>query len=406
MNTPTQQKTNVLLLENIHPNAEKFFSTQAFNIKIVSGALDEEELSQQITNIHLLGIRSKTQITPKVLNNAEQLIAIGAFCIGTNQIDLTHCLKQGIAVFNAPYSNTRSVVELAIAEIIMLMRNIPDKANAMHQSQWHKSAKHSYEIRGKKLGIIGYGNIGSQLSVIAEALGMKVYFYDIIERLALGNAKKCHSLKELLNHVDIVSIHVDGRTENKHFFGADEFKEMQQHSYLLNLSRGMVVDIEALKENLDSGKLLGAGIDVFPEEPKTNQDPFHSPLVGKNNVILTPHIGGSTLEAQAHIGEYVPQKLLDYMCVGDTYGSSNFPNIQLPSLHNAHRLIHIHKNVPGMLAEINRILAEHQCNILGQYLKTNEEIGYVISDVDIQYDDALIQQLKVIPNTIKFRVLY
>ncbi len=401
-----KNRIKVLLLENVHPDAKAMFEEEGFPVETVGGALDENELIEKIKGVHVIGIRSKTNITKRVLEHADKLMAIGAFCIGTNQIDLNECLQRGITVFNAPYSNTRSVVELAIGELIMLLRNIPDKSMGMHEGKWNKSAKNSFEVRGKKLGIVGYGNIGSQLSVVAEALGMDVYFYDVVDKLALGNAKKCKSLKQLLNTVDIVTLHVDGRPSNKGVFGKEEFDQMRESSYFINLSRGIVVDIAELKKNLDSGKILGAGIDVFPTEPKTNKEPFESELLGASNVILTPHIGGSTSEAQEHIGSYVPTKILEYINAGNTYGSVNFPNLQLPTLKNAHRLIHIHKSVPGMLANINNILAAHNCNILGQYLKTNEGIGYVITDIDTKHEKSLIDELKLIPDTIKFRILY
>lgn len=401
-----KNRIKVLLLENVHPDAKALFSGDGYDVETVPGALDEEELSKKIKGVSIIGIRSKTNITKKVLENADKLKAVGAFCIGTNQIDLDECTKKGIVVFNAPYSNTRSVVELAIGEIILLMRNIPDKNRDMHEGKWNKSATNSFEVRKKKLGIVGYGNIGSQLSIVAEALGMQVYFFDISDKLSLGNAIKCGTLKELLNTVDIVSLHVDGRPSNKNIFGKDEFDQMREGSYFLNLSRGMVVDIAELRKNIDSGKILGCGVDVFPVEPKTNKDPFTSELAGAHNTILTPHIGGSTSEAQEHIGGYVPYKIMDYINNGTTYGSVNFPNIQLPVLKNAHRIIHIHKNVPGILAKITNALVKNDCNILGQHLNTNEHIGYVITDVDKEHDKTIIDELKAIPDTIKFRMLF
>ena len=398
-----KNRINVLLLENVHPDALKMMKNEGYNVTTVSGALDEEELSERIKEVSILGIRSKTQVTKKVLENAQRLIAVGAFCIGTNQIDLEECLKKGIAVFNAPFSNTRSVVELAIGEIILLMRNLPDKMTQMHQGNWNKSAGSSFEIRGKKLGIVGYGNIGAQLSVVAEAIGFDVYYYDVIEKLALGNATKCASLDELLEKVDIVSLHVDGRKENSNLIGAKEFSRMKDGVIFLNLSRGHVVDIEALQKNLTSEKVKGAGIAVFPEEPKTNEEGFESPLRNLPNVILTPHIGGSTLEAQENIGNFVPGKIIEYINTGSTTISVNFPNLQLPILENAHRLIHIHHNVPGILASINNVLASHNINIVGQYLKTNETIGYVITDINKEYDKSVIKDLKEIKGTIRFR---
>jgi len=401
-----KNRIKVLLLENIHPDAAKAFTSEGYTVETISGALDEEQLIEKIKDVSFLGIRSKTNVTAKVLEHANKLMCVGAFCIGTNQIDLSACSKKGVIAFNAPYSNTRSVVELAIGEIIMLMRGIPDKSAGMHQGKWNKSAKNSFEIRKKKLGIIGYGNIGMQVSTVAEAMGMQVYFYDISDKLALGNAIKCTSIKELLGTVDVVSLHVDGRPANKLFFGAKEFDMMKEGSYFVNLSRGAVVEIDALKKNIESGKILGCGIDVFPKEPKTNNEPFESELIGLPNTIMTPHIGGSTGEAQEHIGNYVPNKFIQYINNGTSYGSVNFPNVQLQAVKNAHRLIHTHKNVPGMLAQINQILTKHNCNILGQTLKTNEDIGFMITDVDIKYNEELIQDLKGIENTIKFRILY
>ncbi|MCH4824241.1 phosphoglycerate dehydrogenase [Gramella lutea] len=401
-----KNRIKVLLLENVHADAVAIMKNEGYNVSTISGALDEEELSEKIKDVSVLGIRSKTQLTAKVLKNANRLIAVGAFCIGTNQIDLEECLKKGVAVFNAPYSNTRSVVELAIGEIILLMRNLPDRIAEMHNGQWNKSATGSFEVRGKKLGIVGYGNIGAQLSVVAEAIGFDVYYYDLVEKLALGNATKCNSLKELFEKVDIVTLHVDGRKENKNMIGDKQFKWLKEGSIFLNLARGQVVDVEALKKHLESGRIRGAGIDVFPKEPKTNQEEFESPLRGLPNLILTPHIGGSTQEAQENIGNFVPGKIINYINTGSTTNSVNFPNLQLPILENAHRLIHIHHNKPGIIAHINRILAAHDINIVGQYLKTNETIGYVITDINKEYDNEVIKELKGIEGTIRFRVLY
>lgn len=401
-----KSRINVLLLENVHPIGVELMQQEGYNVEVISSALSEDELAEKIKDVSILGIRSKTNVTKKVLENANRLISIGAFCIGTNQIDLDMCTKKGIAVFNAPFSNTRSVVEMAIAEIIFLMRNFHDKTLGMHQGIWDKSATGSYEIRGKKLGIIGYGNIGAQLSVLAENMGMDVYYYDVIEKLALGNATKLDSLDELLAHCDVVSLHVDGRKENKNIIDEKQISKMKKGSYLVNLSRGHVVDIKALKNALASGHLSGAAVDVFPEEPKNNAEPFASELIGCKNVILTPHIGGSTSEAQVNIARFVPGKIMEYINTGNTYNSVNFPNIQLPFLKDAHRLIHIHQNEPGVLAKINRVLADYEINIVGQYLKTNEKIGYVITDIDKAYSPEVIDAMKEIPGTIRFRVLY
>ncbi|SOC80650.1 D-3-phosphoglycerate dehydrogenase [Salinimicrobium sediminis] len=401
-----KNRIKVLLLENVHEDAVKIMKNEGYNVTVIPGALDEEELAEEIKEISVLGIRSKTQLTKKVLENANRLIAVGAFCIGTNQIDLDECLKKGIAVFNAPFSNTRSVVELAIGEIIFLMRGLPDKIGEMHAGTWNKSATGSREVRGKKLGIVGYGNIGAQLSVVAEAIGFDVYYYDLMEKLALGNATKCKSLEELLKISDIVTLHVDGRKENHNFIGERELDLMKEGAIFLNLSRGHVVDLQALKGHLESGKIQGAGIDVFPKEPKTNEEVFESELRGLKNVILTPHIGGSTEEAQVNIGNFVPGKIIEYINTGSTTNSVNFPNLQLPILENAHRLIHIHHNKPGIIAHINNVLSEHDCNIVGQYLKTNETIGYVITDINKAYNEEVIEEMKGIEGTIRFRVLY
>jgi D-3-phosphoglycerate dehydrogenase len=401
-----KSRISVLLLENIHPHAVELFRAEGYQVESIAGGLDENELCEKIKNVSILGIRSKTMLTARVLEHANKLISVGAFCIGTNQIDLETCLKNGIAVFNAPYSNTRSVVELAVGEMILLTRRIVEKSNQMHGGKWDKSAKQSYEVRGKKLGIIGYGNIGTQLSVIAEALGMQVFFYDTVDKLALGNAQKCHSLNQLLETCDIITIHADGRKSNANLIGEKQFARMKDGVIFLNLARGHLVDIQALAAAIKSGKVRGAGLDVFPEEPKTNHDPFVSELQGLPNVLLSPHIGGSTEEAQFNIADYVPNKMMEYINTGSTYMSVNFPEIQLPELANAHRLIHCHANVPGILARINQILANHNINIMGQYLKTNAHIGYVITDIDKEYNKEVIRELKAIESTIKFRVLY
>jgi len=401
-----KNRINVLLLENVHPVAVELLKAEGFNVETYHAALTEEELIQKVKNVSVLGIRSKTMITPRVLEHANRLMVIGAFCIGTNQIDLKTATTKGIAVFNAPFSNTRSVVELAIAQMIMLMRNIVDKSVKMHQGIWDKSAKGSFEVRGKKLGLIGYGNIGTQLSVVAESMGMKVLYYDVEERLSLGNAVQCKSMADVLQQADVVSLHVDGRSSNTNLIGQKEFSMMKKGVIFINLSRGHVVDIQALRENVLSGKVAGCAIDVFPYEPVSNDEEFVSELRGLPNTILTPHIGGSTLEAQYNIGQFVPGKIMDYINTGSTSNSVNFPNLTLPTLQNAHRLIHIHRNVPGILAQINNVLAAHGINIVGQYLKTNETIGYVITDINKEYDKEVIAKLRAIEHTIKFRVLY
>jgi D-3-phosphoglycerate dehydrogenase / 2-oxoglutarate reductase len=399
-------KIKVLLLENVHPNALHFFQSENLQIESINGALDEDELCEKIKEVHLLGIRSKTMVTKKVLQHANKLMSIGAFCIGTNQIDLKEAANKGIVVFNAPYSNTRSVVELAIGEMIMLMRNVVTKSNLLHQGIWDKSAKNSFEIRGKIIGIVGYGNIGTQLSVLAEALGMQVIFYDIVDKLSLGNARKCNSLEELLSKADIVSMHVDGRESNHHIIGAAQLDVMKNNVIFMNLSRGHVVDLDALQTAIANGKVWGASVDVFPEEPKTNDEVFKNKLQQLPNTILTPHIGGSTEEAQANIGEYVPYKMMNYVNKGDTYGAVNFPEVQLPSFANSHRLLHIHQNIPGVLAKLNAVFAKYQVNIQAQFLKTNEEMGYVITDVDTNYNADIVKEIKEINGTVKFRMLY
>lgn len=401
-----KSRIKVLLLENVHPVALRAFEEQGFNVEFVKGALDEDELCERIKDVSIIGIRSKTNITKRVLENANRLMAIGAFCIGTNQIDLEEAAQRGIAVFNAPYSNTRSVVELAVGEMILLIRNIVTKSNQMHEGIWDKSANGSFEVRGKKLGMVGYGSIGTQLSVVAEALGMEVYFYDGIEKLSLGNARKLNTLEELLAISDVISMHVDGRKENKNLIGKREFDLMKDGVIFMNLSRGHVVDIAALAEAVKSGKVAGASVDVFPYEPKTNAESFESELRGLPNVILTPHIGGSTEEAQENIGHFVPSKLLEFMNNGSSYGSVNFPEVQLPKLKDSHRLLHIHANVPGVLAKLNQIFAKNNINITGQYLKTNEHIGYVIVDIAKGYTEEFIQEVKEVEGTIRSRMLY
>ncbi|PHS09165.1 MAG: phosphoglycerate dehydrogenase [Kordia sp.] len=400
-----KHRIKILLLENVHPDAFERLSDDGFTVETVSTSLSEEELIEKIKDIHVLGIRSKTQVTQKVIDAAEKLMAVGAFCIGTKQIDLAACKSKGVVVFNAPYSNTRSVVELAIGQIIMLMRSVFARSTELHNGQWNKTAKGSKEVRGKKLGIVGYGNIGKQLSVLAEALGMHVYYYDIEDKLALGNAKKCHTLEELLSISDVISLHIDDNSNNKNFIGATEISQMKDGAVFINLSRGFVVDIPALKEALVSGKISGVAVDVFPVEPRAN-GAFETELKGIPNVILTPHVGGSTEEAQRDIADFVPGKIMNYMNTGNTVDSVNFPNIRLPRQENAHRFLHIHKNVPGIMASINKVLAKYDMNLTGQYLATDSSVGYVIVEVDKEYNNEVLKALKDIEHTIKFRVLY
>ncbi len=395
----------VLLLENTHPDAAVRLTKEGHQVETLPRALGEDELIEAIRDVQLLGIRSGTNVTERVLDSAPGLVAIGAFCIGTNQIDLAAAASRGIAVFNAPFSNTRSVVELALAEIIAMARRLPEKTAQMHAGLWDKSAEGAHEVRGRRLGIVGYGNIGTQLSVLAENLGMSVYFYDIADKLAIGNARRCSTLRELLETVETVTLHVDGRDGNRGFFGAEEFSAMRPRSLFLNLSRGFVVDHEALRENIVSGHIAGAAIDVFPHEPKSRGDEFVSGLRGLPNVILTPHIGGSTEEAQQDIGEFVAGKLADYVASGSTSLSVNLPGLALPVGVGTHRLVHIHKNVPGVLASINRMLADHGVNVEGQMLRTRDEYGYVLTDVSSEFSDEVLAKLRAMPVTIRLRTL-
>lgn len=404
-NSYPKSRMKILLLENIHTDAFNVLIEEGFTVEILTHSLSEDDLITKIKDVHILGIRSKTQVTKKVIESAPKLMAIGTFCIGTKQVELETCKQNGIVVFNAPYSNTRSVVELAIGEIIMLMRQTFARSQEMHRGDWHKVAVGSNEVRGKVLGIVGYGNIGKQLSILAEAVGMQVIYYDIEDRLALGNAKKCKTLKELLSKSDAVSLHVDDHANNKNLIGENEFNTMKDGAVLLNLSRGFVVDVLALKHALKSGKLSGAGVDVYPLEPRAN-GAFETDLLGIENVILTPHVGGSTEEAQKDIADFVPNKIINYINTGNTVDAVNFPNIRLSQQQNAHRFLHIHKNVPGVIFALNEVLAKHKLNISGQYLATDSSIGYVIVDVNENYDELVVSELRSIENTIKFRVLY
>ncbi len=402
-----KERINILFLENISEKAVQYFKQQGYaNVKKIAGALSEEELMKEVKDVHLLGIRSKTQITPKVLDAAKKLQAIGCFCIGVNQVDLKAATKKGVVVFNAPYSNTRSVAELVIGISVMLIRKIVDKNIAAHKGIWMKDAKGSYELRGKTMGIIGYGNIGSQVSVLCEALGMKVLFYDTETKLPLGNAVAAKSMKEVLINSDIVSLHVPETQQTKNLINRNNIKLFKKGSILLNYARGEVVDLKALSEAIKEGVIAGAGIDVYPWEPEKNGDHFDTPLQGLPNVILTPHIGGSTEEAQQNIGEDVSVKLFQYLERGITNGSHTVPAIGLPPVDGAHRILHIHKNVPGVLSAINTALSKNNINIVGQYLKTNEEIGYVVLDVDKKLSKRAVELLKEVKETIKVRMLY
>ena len=402
-----KSKIRFLLLEGVHQSAVDTLNAAGYtNIEHISHSLPEEELLEKIKDAHFIGIRSRTQLTEKVFQHANKLVAVGCFCIGTNQVDLEAAKKRGIAVFNAPHSNTRSVAELVIAQTILLLRGTPEKNAAAHRGVWTKSAKNSYETRGKNLGIIGYGNIGSQLSVLAESLGMHVYFYDVIAKLPLGNATQVSSMKELLAMSDVVTLHVPETESTRDMFGANELAQMKQGSILINASRGTVLDIDALADNLRSGKLLGAAVDVFPTEPKSNDEEFVSPLREFDNVILTPHVGGSTVEAQENIGTEVAGKLATYSDNGTSVGSVNFPEVALPEHPNQHRLLHIHQNIPGVMSEINQIFSENDINVCGQYLRTNDQIGYVVVDVDKAYSDVALAKLREVKGTIKARVLF
>jgi D-3-phosphoglycerate dehydrogenase / 2-oxoglutarate reductase len=395
-----------LLLEAVHPSGVNLLTKDRYTVDCRKQSLSEDELIAALDGVSLLGIRSRTHVTRRVLESAPDLLAVGAYCIGTNQIDLEAASEHGVAVFNAPYSNTRSVAEMVIGQIIFLMRGLYDKIAKAHRGEWDKSSKGSHEIRGKNLGIIGYGNIGSQVSMMAEALGMRVYYYDSVDKLNIGNAVKMSSLEEVLEIADVVTLHVDGSPENANFIGEAQFARMRDGVMFLNLSRGHIVDIAALVKNLESGKIAGAALDVFPEEPAATDTPFISPLQKMPNVLLTPHVGGSTEEAQNNIGEFVSGKLIEYCRTGSSYTSVNLPGIQLPEMKNTHRLLHIHKNVPGVLSQLNTIFAQNQVNVVGQYLRTNEAIGYVIADVDSNYNESLLDDLQKVANTIRVRILY
>jgi D-3-phosphoglycerate dehydrogenase len=402
---PPQEACTALLLENIHPVAEDVLARAGMKVRTHAGALDESELSDALQDVDLLGIRSKTQVSAEVLARAPQLLAVGAFCIGTNQIDLNASSERGVAVFNAPFSNTRSVVELAIAEIIALTRRLTQKDSALHAGTWDKSAEGAHEVRGRRLGIVGYGNIGSQLSVLAEGLGMSVGFYDVADKLALGNAQRRSSLEQVLEESDVVSLHVDGRPGNAGIFGEEQFRLMKPGAIFVNLSRGFVADHAALREHILSGHLSGAAVDVFPDEPKRQGDEFTSVLRGLPNVILTPHIGGSTEEAQEDIGRFVAGKLHDFVGSGATTLSVNLPGVALEHAPGTHRLAHLHENVPGVLARVNAVLADRGVNIEGQLLTTRGDLGYLVTDIGLDYAPDVVEELAGLPETVSLRII-
>ncbi len=396
-----------LLLEGIHPSAIKVLNAAGYsNIESLTGALEGDELKAKIADAHFVGIRSRTQLTADVFAHANKLAAVGCFCIGTNQVDLDAARERGIAVFNAPFSNTRSVAELVLAEAILLLRGVPEKSAVAHRGGWLKSAENSFEIRGKTLGIVGYGSIGTQLSVLAEAFGMQVVFFDVVTKLALGNARQISNLKELLAMSDVVTLHVPELHSTQWMIGQAEIAVMKPGAVLINASRGTVVKIEALAKALRDKKLLGAAIDVFPTEPKSNKDSFESPLRGLDNVILTPHVGGSTMEAQENIGIEVAEKLVKYSDNGTSTSSVNFPEVALPAHPGKHRLLHIHRNVPGVLSEINKVFGVNRINIASQYLQTSGDIGYVVIDIDAAHSDMALEKLADVPGTIRSRVLF
>lgn len=407
VNSLDKNKIRFLLLEGIHPSAVDVLHAAGYTqVETVAGALPEDELRRRIADVHFVGIRSRTQLTAEVFAAAQKLVAVGCFCIGTNQVDLDAARERGIAVFNAPYSNTRSVAELVLGEAILLLRGVPEKNAVAHRGGWLKSAENAYEIRGKTLGIVGYGSIGTQLSVLAEALGMHVIFHDVVNKLPLGNARQAPSLQALLAQSDIVSLHVPELPSTQWMIGAAEIAAMKPGAILINASRGTVVEIKPLAEALRAKRLLGAAIDVFPAEPRSNKDEFVSPLRGLDNVILTPHIGGSTMEAQANIGLEVAEKLVRYSDNGTSITSVNFPEVALPAHPGKHRILHVHRNVPGVLSAINQVFADKQINIAAQYLQTSDTIGYVVIDLDAQSSELAQQTLAQIPGTLRCRVLF
>jgi D-3-phosphoglycerate dehydrogenase len=402
-----RDKIRILLLEGVHPSAVDHLRQAGYdNVTALGHALQGNELAAALEDVHMLGIRSRTQLDAAAIAAARRLMAVGCFCIGTNQVDLAAATRAGVPVFNAPFSNTRSVAELVLAEAILLLRGVPAKSMAMHRGEWQKTARSSYEVRGKTLGVIGYGNIGAQLGVLAEGLGMQVIFYDVVKKLNLGNARQVESLDELLSSADVVTLHVPATPRTRNLMDAAALAKMKPEAVLINASRGDVVDLDALAARLESGALLGAAIDVFPKEPKSNDETFASPLVGMPNVILTPHVGGSTQEAQENIGFEVAEKLIRYSDNGSTLSAVNFPEVALPEHPGQHRLLHIHRNVPGVLSAINRVLSEQAVNVTGQYLQTNAEIGYVVIDIETDYSGPVLDALRAVPETIKARVLF
>ena len=406
-NSLDKDKIKILLLEGVHQSAIEALNDAGYtNIEYHKTALAEDELIEKISEAHFVGIRSRTQLTAKVLEKANKLVSIGCFCIGTNQVDLDAASEKGIVVFNAPFSNTRSVAELVLGQLILLLRGIPAKNAACHRGGWIKSAVGSYETRGKRLGIIGYGSIGTQLSVLAESLGMEVCFYDIVTKLPLGNARQIKSLKELLSTSDIISLHVPETNSTKLMIGAKEVSQMKKGSIFINASRGTVADLDAVAEAIKANDLAGAAVDVFPVEPKGNDEEFVSPLRGLDNVILTPHVGGSTMEAQENIGVEVAEKLIKYSDVGTTIAAVNFPEVALPAQTDNHRILHIHENRPGVLSKINAIFSDNNINITGQYLRTTEKLGYMVMDVDADDAEFVLEKIKQVENTVKARVLF
>ena len=402
-----KSKIKFLLLEGIHESALRTLKSHGYkNIEAVKGSISEQELLKKVKDIHFIGIRSRTQLSDVVFSAAEKLLAVGCFCIGTNQVNLDAALTKGVPVFNAPYSNTRSVAELVIAQAILLLRRVPEKNLLAHQGIWQKSAAGSFEARGKKLGIVGYGSIGSQLSVLAESMGMKVFLYDSVTKLPLGNANQVDSLEALMRECDVLSLHVPENPETRNLIGADELRWMKPESVVINASRGSVVDLDALAVALRENRIAGAAIDVFPHEPASNQDEFTSPLRGIPNCILTPHVGGSTMEAQENIGIEVSEKLIKYSDNGSSFNSVNFPEVTLPAYSGKHRLLHIHQNRPGVLSEINIVFAKNGININSQYLQTNNEVGYVVMDVDAEHSKEALNRLNEIDGTIRCRVLF